>query len=226
VVAQGIRNVYLRSRFVVTKKTEIERRALGSVTISLTVGIITALILRWDLVVEQYVLGARMPVVNVAAQLLSSVGDPRFYVAFSAVAFIYFRFIQFNRIRASRALFFLLAVVGAVILTYMLKASFGRARPMLYFEYGIYGFHPFDIAWNFSSFPSEHAAVAAAIAVAFFILVPAYRVTFIILALLVATSRVVLMAHYLSDVLAGLLLGCVIVMGLKSIFDDCGSKLR
>jgi membrane-associated phospholipid phosphatase len=58
-----------------------------------------------------------------------------------------------------------------------------------------------------ASFPSGHATTAFAAAVACAVLLPRLRVPALVLATLVAVSRVYLGVHYLVDVVAGALLG-------------------
>jgi undecaprenyl-diphosphatase len=59
------------------------------------------------------------------------------------------------------------------------------------------------------SFPSSHAAMAAAAAFGLSALEPAFTPLFATLAVLMAASRVYLAVHHAADVLAGVLLGCV-----------------
>jgi membrane-associated phospholipid phosphatase len=125
-----------------------------------------------------------------------------------------------NVLWGNRALFGLLAATTPGIWTDLLKFFFGRPRPELYFEHGLYGFQPFNTDPNFWSFPSGHSAEAAAMAVALSLLMPAYRARFLLAAVMVASSRVVLGIHYPSDAIAGFLVGLLVVVVLKSIFDQ------
>jgi membrane-associated phospholipid phosphatase len=63
-------------------------------------------------------------------------------------------------------------------------------------------------------------------ATALSMLMPEYCPTFLLLAVLVAVSRIIAGAHYPSDVVAGMLLGIVIVPLLKRIFDRYELPLR
>jgi undecaprenyl-diphosphatase len=70
-----------------------------------------------------------------------------------------------------------------------------------------YLFSPF--AWHaaFAGLPSGHATTAFAVLVAFGTLWPRARTVLLIYALLIAMSRVMVSAHYPSDVFAGALVG-------------------
>jgi undecaprenyl-diphosphatase len=57
------------------------------------------------------------------------------------------------------------------------------------------------------SFPSSHAAMAAAGAVALSVYAPAFAPLFATLAVLMAASRVYLAVHHVSDVVVGLVVG-------------------
>jgi len=60
------------------------------------------------------------------------------------------------------------------------------------------------------SFPSAHVATAAGLAIALAILYPRGRWFFAGLAVLAAIQRIEVEAHYLSDVLAGAAIGCLV----------------
>lgn len=102
--------------------------------------------------------------------------------------------------RGSMLMLSTMAVGGVVVL--LLKRSVARARPELFFEKGIYGLgESFSRAQQFNSFPSSHTYAAFAVAVVLSILAPRWRVVFLLLAALVAMSRLVNLDHYLSDVM-------------------------
>ena len=105
------------------------------------------------------------------------------------------------------ALYLLAARAGALLLSTSLKAAVGRARPV--FE------DPVASAFG-QSFPSGHALGAAAFwpvaAVVVLPLVPVLRrravlAAAVVVPVVVAATRVLLGVHFLSDVVAGLVLG-------------------
>jgi membrane-associated phospholipid phosphatase len=88
----------------------------------------------------------------------------------------------------------------------IVKRLIGRARPMVVVN-DAYAYLPFGWKVDYASLPSGHATTAFAALVAIGAIFPQARALLWIYAVLVALSRVVLTAHYPSDVLAGALVG-------------------
>ncbi len=84
----------------------------------------------------------------------------------------------------------------------IIKRMIGRARPLVGGGLDPYLYSPFNWTNEYASLPSGHAATAFAALVAFGSLWPRARTVMWIYALLIAVSRVVVTAHYPSDVLA------------------------
>lgn len=89
----------------------------------------------------------------------------------------------------------------------IVKRLIGRARPPLYYATGPFDYSPFAWRVEYASFPSGHATTAAAVAVAFGALFPRARTVLWLYAGLIFLSRVVIAAHYPSDVIAGAIVG-------------------
>lgn len=86
------------------------------------------------------------------------------------------------------------------------KPVIGRVRPFVdHVEYREIGVRP-----DTASFPSGHAATAAAGALAFARVWPAAAIPAWTLAAIIAISRVALGVHFPSDILAGFLLGALL----------------
>ncbi|UHS57667.1 phosphatase PAP2 family protein [Agrobacterium vaccinii] len=115
-------------------------------------------------------------------------------------------------------LYFFLTIGTASVLVHLLKFLIGRARPELFMDMGAYSLTPFTGDNLYESFPSGHSAAAGSFFGAFLMLVPRFRVVFIGLALMIGVSRVIVGAHYPSDVAAGLLLGTWTAMAFAFIF--------
>lgn len=102
-------------------------------------------------------------------------------------------------------IFFAIAIPG--ILINIAKQLIGRGRPPTFDEYGAYVFSPFEFTHHFQSFPSGHATAAGSLGMIVALYFPRLRWPALILAGLLAFARVPANAHYLSDVMAGYLIG-------------------
>lgn len=121
---------------------------------------------------------------------------PEFYLILSAVLALIFR--------KKRFIHFLTLTLTIFFITGVLKIVVGRARPDFFINTGFYGCSFFEgFHHNFRSFPSSHAAIAFGIA---YLLNKRSLILYLIAALL-TSSRLLLSAHYLSDVVAGALIG-------------------
>jgi membrane-associated phospholipid phosphatase len=114
--------------------------------------------------------------------------------------------------------FLFLSVAASGLVADLLKFVFGRPRPKLLFGSGVYDFGWLGLRADYWSFPSGHAATIVALAAALFCLWPRHLLFYVLVAAIVSLSRVVVGAHYLSDVLAGSLTAVVTTCGVALIF--------
>lgn len=110
-------------------------------------------------------------------------------------------------------IFLAMVAAGALagISAYALKATTGRVRPTVNVEKG-WARQTFTLGANYQSFPSGHTAFSTG----FFalLLIASWRIGLCCLPIpiFVAFSRIFLGAHYLSDVVAAIILGVVSAM--------------
>ncbi len=104
---------------------------------------------------------------------------------------------------AAAAGFWFVAIAGSGILTNILKVIIGRARPKIYQQEGFFGFDPFSFGSAWNSLPSGHANTGMVLAFLFGLFLPRYQTAAWIIFGWLVFQRVVVNAHYLSDVLAG-----------------------
>jgi lipid A 4'-phosphatase len=108
----------------------------------------------------------------------------------------------------------------------LLKIVFGRLRPKLLFGADLYGFGWFGWHADQWSFPSGHATTIAALMAALWVLWPRHLLFYILVGSIVAGSRVVVGAHYLSDIAAGAFVAVAATGGVAVLFARGGIDLR
>jgi membrane-associated phospholipid phosphatase len=117
-----------------------------------------------------------------------------------------------------RLQFVFFAVLLPVLSGEIIKLMVGRGRPFVGGKANAFNFAPFTGSEAYASFPSGHAITAFALAFAVSAVWPRARAAMTIYALLIAISRLLLLAHHPSDVVAGALVGVVGVMFVRYWF--------
>jgi membrane-associated phospholipid phosphatase len=102
-------------------------------------------------------------------------------------------------------LFAAIAIPGLFVA--ILKRLIGRARPFVSGQADPFAYGWLELTPDYASFPSGHATTAFATAVAVGALWPRWRTLIWTYAVAIALSRVVILAHHPSDVLAGAVVG-------------------
>jgi lipid A 4'-phosphatase len=123
-------------------------------------------------------------------------------------------------------LFVFVSVAASGLAVDLVKTIFGRARPKLLFSEGAYYFGWLGTRSDFWSFPSGHTATAVSVALALSMIWPRYRAVAAIFAALVAASRIIITAHYVSDVVMGAFLAFAIVPYIRFVFAQSGIDLE
>jgi len=121
-------------------------------------------------------------------------------------------------------LFLMVAVAGMT--ADLMKYVFGRCRPEMFLLHDAFGFTFFSSHPHYHSFPSGHASVALAVAAASALAWPKFRWAILPVGIFVAWTRVVVVAHYPSDVLAGSFWGCVVAVILARPAGKLFNTLR
>jgi undecaprenyl-diphosphatase len=117
-----------------------------------------------------------------------------------------------------RLQFIFFAVAVPLLPGEAVKWIVGRARPFVGGQANPFNFAPFAGTEAYASFPSAHAVTAFALAFAVSAVWPRARGLMIAYALVIAFTRLVLLAHHPSDVLAGALIGVIGAMGVRYWF--------
>ena len=118
--------------------------------------------------------------------------------------------------------YLLASLLSASAVVHVLKTAIGRARPLVYDQYGVLAFEPFNGDFLFQSFPSAHSTQIGAFCVALALLFPRFRLVLVGAALWIGATRIILGVHYPSDVAAGLALGAWFSFATAVMFSRFG----
>ena len=118
----------------------------------------------------------------------------------------------------TRLQFLFLSVALSTFVTDILKYLIGRGRPFVGGNANPFNFIPFEGTGAYASLPSGHAVTAFALAFAVSALWPRLRVFMFTYAIVILLTRLVLLAHHPSDVVAGALVGMVGAMAVRYWF--------
>lgn len=117
-----------------------------------------------------------------------------------------------------RLQFVFFAVLTPLLAGELIKWVVGRGRPFVGGEANPFNFAPFAGTEAHASFPSAHVITAAALAFAVSAVWPRARAAMVVYALVIAATRLVLLAHHPSDAVAGALIGVVGAMAVRYWF--------
>jgi undecaprenyl-diphosphatase len=118
----------------------------------------------------------------------------------------------------TRLQYLFLSVALSVFVTEILKYLIGRGRPFVGGKANPFNFIPLEGTGAYTSLPSGHAVTAFALAFAVSALWPRLRVFMFTYAIVILLTRLVLLAHHPSDVVAGALVGMVGAMAVRYWF--------
>ena len=111
------------------------------------------------------------------------------------------------------------ALAGLVV--HVIKRLLGRVRPKHLLSDNEYGLTYLTSDWTYNSFPSGHSQTIFVLATIFTFFAPRYWWAFMSVAVTIACSRVIINAHFLSDILFGSFIGLVVALFVKlRWFDD------
>jgi membrane-associated phospholipid phosphatase len=179
----------------------------------------------WDIPLARYCRTLNRSIIDIA-EIVTTVGITRWYLIASAVLFVFFAFIYRMKLQAMRSLFVLVSLSVAGIALHLIKWLAGRNRPINLFNHDNFGFTYFGVGYEFNSFPSGHAQTIFTVATALAILFPRFGIPLFIIAAAVSATRIILTAHYLSDVIAGALVGILCTLAVKYLFDRKEIELK
>lgn len=130
---------------------------------------------------------------------------------------------RFHALFIGQVAAYLLATVSiSGLLVNLAKRLIGRGRPLYQTDAGSFSLSPLHGGFQFESFPSGHATTVGAILMGFSLLAPRHRPVFLVAAIWLGMTRVLVGAHFPSDVLAGLTFGAWSSVIIAAIFARYG----
>ena len=171
---------------------------------------------------------------------ISMIGESHWYIITAILGALYFTYVKKNSIYTQRFLFLLYANLFSGIISVITKMLFGRLRPWKLENGGDgYGFliaqNPdFTLLENikyqismlmqnsthYTSFPSGHATTVMAMFTFISLLFPRYIPLWTLIALVGVGGRILANDHFISDILAGTLVGTLSTLYIYSKMKD------
>ena len=160
--------------------------------------------------------------VKYVAEIITDIGNGKYYYTILILLILYFYLINKNKNLLRKVNFSLLLMLSANIITYISKFVIGRSRPHMYLSQEKYEFIPFNFnnSYDYASMPSGHTQTSFTVAVILCTFFPKYKYLFIAIAILSSLSRVVLSAHWLSDIVIGAVFGITIPILIIKKYKD------
>ena len=167
---------------------------------------------------------------------ISRLGESHWYIAIALIGILYYKFIKTNELYKQRFLFLLYANIFSGLISVISKMLIGRLRPWKLENGGDdFGFllsqNPnFSFLENinyqiemlvqnsthYSSFPSGHTTTSLTVFTVVMILFPKQYYIWLPITLLGVSARILANDHFISDVLAGALLGTLSTLFIYS----------
>ncbi len=121
---------------------------------------------------------------------------------------------------------FFVYVLTVGIITQIIKHMVGRPRPNHTNFEDVFNFKYFTLESNFHSFPSGHSSTIFIVCFILVSVVPKLRYFFYFLASIVAFSRVIVGAHFFTDIVAGAILALILFKVLNNLIEDKYNKYK
>jgi len=179
-----------------------------------------------DIKIARYFL-AHKDIYQSIGDTISISGQSQWYFITAIVGFIIYKYFKKNEIYKQRFLFLLYANLFSGLLSIVLKWFFGRVRPWGLRDggdqFGFLLFQNFDMGFidkmqyqfstiahatsKYSSFPSGHTVTIFTMFTYMSIIFPKYLYLWLSMAIIASGARIFANDHFLSDIVAGALVG-------------------
>ncbi len=158
---------------------------------------------------------------------VTRLGSSSWYFSISIIGFVFFYFnnkfqiiktkTDYKSINFFISSFFYILTVG--IITQIAKHIIGRPRPNYTNFDNVFDFKFFSLESSFHSFPSGHSSTIFIVCLILVVAFPKLKYLFYFLASIIALSRVVVGAHFFTDVVAGAILALLSFKVLNHLIE-------
>ncbi len=147
---------------------------------------------------------------------ITEIGDSLWFFVISILGFLISYFLSKSIIKnkfiqnlKTFFIFFFTATLLTGALTQLIKHIIGRPRPSYSSKSDLFGFEFFSLESSLHSFPSGHTSTIFIVALVLSMLTPKLKIYYIFFALIVGLSRVIVGAHFLTDVIGGIVIASI-----------------
>ena len=167
---------------------------------------------------------------------VSSIFSEAWYIVLTALPFTVCAFVK----QRKRAFVFIITALLAVSVSDLfcyrvLKPAIKRSRPSVELDFSkgiVRDFSAVAVPHkkNYYSMPSNHAANIFAFFMVYFLLIKRYWILLFVNSLFIAGSRIVIVKHYPTDVLAGIVVGifvagCFVFIAQRLVSEEAESSM-
>ncbi|MDC2978841.1 phosphatase PAP2 family protein [Pelagibacteraceae bacterium] len=165
---------------------------------------------------------------------ITKLGSSSWYFSITIIGFVIFYInnkLQIIKTKSAKNIynFFISSFVYILtvgIITQIIKHVVGRPRPNHTDFENVFSFKYFSLESNFHSFPSGHSSTIFIVCFILVSVAPKLRYFFYFLASVVAFSRVVVGAHFFTDIVAGAILALILFKVLNILIENKYNKYK
>ncbi len=165
---------------------------------------------------------------------ITKLGSSSWYFSITIIGFVVFYInnkLQIIKNKSTQNLYYFFItsfvyILTVGIITQIIKHVVGRPRPNHTDFEDVFSFKYFTVESNFHSFPSGHSSTIFIVCFILVSVVPKLRYFFYFLASVVAFSRVIVGAHFFTDILAGAILALILFKVLNKLIENNYNKYK